>query len=372
MASVASHGRKPFSPQTVFTGSLLPAPTNPGDIAASPGCGWSHNSSFKPTPHRGVNSVLYATLHAVAAPLWVGLTQALARNYQTMKILYLSRTDEKTDVLGFMLERIAGELNHEFIELDSEGASEKDYLALLVSTIESVDLIVANVSGQGANISMEVGAALFSRKPLLPVFQSDKDSPGSLMLSLQHVAYKSSDLAKDVSDRLKRYIEGLSAADNSTTTTTVPPTIRHKVFISYSHADRNHLDRLLVHLKPIERAEKIEMWSDIQIRTGDRWKSEIEEALNRATIAVLLLSADFMASDFITKNELPPLLKNAEEKGTRIIPLIVKPCRFLREPMLSQFQSANIPSRPLVLLDHGQQEEILDLVATEVERHVAV
>ena len=77
LASAASHGRKPFSPQTAFTGSLLPAPTNPGDIAASPGFGWSHNSSFKPTPHRGVNSVLYATLHAVAAPLRVGLTQAL-------------------------------------------------------------------------------------------------------------------------------------------------------------------------------------------------------------------------------------------------------------------------------------------------------
>ena len=77
LASVASHGRRPFSLQTAFTGSLLPAPTNPGDIAASPGFAWSHNSSFKPTPHRGVNSVLYATLHAVAAPLWVGLTQAL-------------------------------------------------------------------------------------------------------------------------------------------------------------------------------------------------------------------------------------------------------------------------------------------------------
>ena len=77
LASAASHGRRPLSPQTAFTGSLLPAPTNPGDITASPGFGWSHNSSFKPTPHRGGNSVLYATLHAVAAPLWVGLTPAL-------------------------------------------------------------------------------------------------------------------------------------------------------------------------------------------------------------------------------------------------------------------------------------------------------
>ena len=77
LASVANHGRKPLSPRTAFTGSLPSAPTNPGDSLASPCFGWSHNSSFKPTPHRGVNSVLYATLHAVAAPLRVGLTQAL-------------------------------------------------------------------------------------------------------------------------------------------------------------------------------------------------------------------------------------------------------------------------------------------------------
>ena len=77
LASVVSHDRRPFSLHRVFTGSLLLAPTNPRDTAASPGFGWSHNSSFKPTPHRGVNSVLYATLHAVAAPLRVGLTQAL-------------------------------------------------------------------------------------------------------------------------------------------------------------------------------------------------------------------------------------------------------------------------------------------------------
>ena len=76
-ASVASHGRKPFSPQTVFTGSRLSAPTNPGDITASPGFWWSHNSSSKPTPCRGVGRVLYATLHASAAPPRVGLTQAL-------------------------------------------------------------------------------------------------------------------------------------------------------------------------------------------------------------------------------------------------------------------------------------------------------
>ena len=79
LASVANHGRKPFSPQTAFTGSLLPAPTNPGDITAPPGFGWSHNSSFKPTPCRGVSRVLCATLAHVRRPATGRLNSGVRR-----------------------------------------------------------------------------------------------------------------------------------------------------------------------------------------------------------------------------------------------------------------------------------------------------
>ena len=82
----------------------------------------------------------------------------------------------------------------------------------------------------------------------------------------------------------------------------------------------------------------------------------------------LLVSADFLASDFITDNELPPLLKNAEERGTRILPLIVKPCRFARDKNLRHFQAINDPKQPLALLSPGEQEILYDQVAAEVER----
>jgi hypothetical protein len=91
----------------------------------------------------------------------------------------------------------------------------------------------------------------------------------------------------------------------------------------------------------------------------------------RAHAAVLLVSADFMASEFIANNELPPLLRNAEERGTRIIPLLVKPSRFARDASLKHFQAANDPKNPLVLLPHGEQERVLDGVAEEVERWMA-
>ncbi len=52
-----------------------------------------------------------------------------------------------------------------------------------------------------------------------------------------------------------------------------------------------------------------------KIKAGDKWKEKIERALEKSAIAILLISADFLASDFIVDNELPPLLKSAEGKG---------------------------------------------------------
>lgn len=139
-----------------------------------------------------------------------------------------------------------------------------------------------------------------------------------------------------------------------------------RIFISYSHADAPCLDRLLVHLKPIERRSTILCWSDKRIRPGDRWKKEIAENIDGAAVALLLVSADFLASDFVVKHELPPLLIKAEASGTRIIPVIVKPCGFLREETLSSFQSMNDPASPLLGLPLIEQERVYDSIAGEI------
>ncbi len=139
-----------------------------------------------------------------------------------------------------------------------------------------------------------------------------------------------------------------------------------KLFISYSHADKQCLERLLVHLRPLERAKLIATWSDTRMRTGDKWREEIQKNIDEAAIAILLVSADFLASDFISNNELPPLLMAAEARGVRILPVVLKPCGFSRDRVLSSFQCANDPKIPLLALGHIEQEALYDQIADEV------
>lgn len=148
------------------------------------------------------------------------------------------------------------------------------------------------------------------------------------------------------------------------------PEPRAKVFISYSRVDAPWLERLKVHLKPLEREGLIEAWDDTRLKAGMRWRSEIDAALKVANVAVLLISPDFLASDFISENELPPLLKAAEERGVVILPLILRPSRFERTKELAQFQAFNSPSQPLAGMPEHEQDEVLLKVGERIEELV--
>ncbi len=142
---------------------------------------------------------------------------------------------------------------------------------------------------------------------------------------------------------------------------------RTKIFVSYSHAEAEWLKRLQVHLKPLERAGIIAWWDDTRILPSMVWRDEIEKALATAHIGVLLVSADFVASDFIANHELPDLLAAAQDRGLTILSLIVGPSRFKRMPELSRFQAVNDPDRPLMGLPKVEQEAELLKLANRIE-----
>jgi hypothetical protein len=135
------------------------------------------------------------------------------------------------------------------------------------------------------------------------------------------------------------------------------------IFISYSRRDMRWLNRLLIHLKPFERCGLITPWSDKEIAAGQDWRREINKALDSAAVAVLLISADFMASDFIATSELPPLLQKAKNNGITIIPVIISPSAWTDLEELNWLQSLNANDRPLLGRKKLEQEEVLKKVA---------
>lgn len=146
-----------------------------------------------------------------------------------------------------------------------------------------------------------------------------------------------------------------------------PPASRQQVFISYAHEDAKWLKRLQTHLKPLEQAGKIDRWDDTRINPGMKWREEIQQALARAKVAVLLVSDAFLASDFITKHELPSLLKAAERDGALVLSVILSPCRFERTPELSQFQAINDPSSTLEDMNPPKWKRVLVEVSNQIE-----
>jgi len=145
-------------------------------------------------------------------------------------------------------------------------------------------------------------------------------------------------------------------------------TQRNQLFISYSHHDRRWLDRLQIHLRPLVRDAAVDLWDDTKIQPGAQWHDEIARALSRARIAILLVSADFLASDYVAQYELPSLLESARDDGAVILPVIVSASGYTRTKDLASFQAVNDPKQPLNSLPEPEQEAVFAKVAESVEQ----
>lgn len=150
-----------------------------------------------------------------------------------------------------------------------------------------------------------------------------------------------------------------------------------QVFICYAHKDQLFLDRLLMHLAPLE--DEISVWSDQKLEIGDRWDDEIKATLPQVKAAILLVSPAFLASKYIKNSELPVLLHRAQEDGVKILPIILSPCMFeeakfkFPDPKtgpevlsLSVFQAANSLKNPVNSLPEHEQDALFLKLAQRV------
>ena len=145
--------------------------------------------------------------------------------------------------------------------------------------------------------------------------------------------------------------------------------MRSSAFISYSHRDAKWLEKLQTMLAPMVRGG-LKIWSDEQIKPGSLWRDEIEAALADAKVAVLLVTPNFLASEFITSKELPHLLKAAEQEGLKILWIPVEYCLY-EYTDIEKYQSVHPPTRPLSALKPAEVNAALMAICKAIAEAMA-
>src|SRR5574340_465426 len=98
-----------------------------------------------------------------------------------------------------------------------------------------------------------------------------------------------------------------------------------KIFFCYAHEDEPLLSKLKTHLKPLQRMGLIDVWHDRDISAGMKWEEEINKHLNEANIILLLVSPDFMDSDYCYGKEMQRALARDQRGEAGVIPVILRP-----------------------------------------------
>ncbi len=121
-----------------------------------------------------------------------------------------------------------------------------------------------------------------------------------------------------------------------------------KVFISYSHKDETFREQLTTHLKPLERQRLIDIWYDETLDPGKLWADRINQELDEADIILLLISADYLAQDFLYNIEMRRAMERHDSGDTVIVPVILRPVNWEGAPF-ARLQALPDDGRPVTL-----------------------
>lgn len=123
------------------------------------------------------------------------------------------------------------------------------------------------------------------------------------------------------------------------------PSASRSVFVSYSHKDERYRQRLDISLVQLQRNHLISIWYDKKILPGQEWDREIDTNLENADIILLLISPDFLASDFAYSQEMLRAVERHQAGSATVVPIIVRPSDWQDSPVgaLQALPSAGRP-----------------------------
>ncbi|GHO82976.1 FxSxx-COOH system tetratricopeptide repeat protein [Dictyobacter formicarum] len=139
------------------------------------------------------------------------------------------------------------------------------------------------------------------------------------------------------------------------------------VFLSYAHEDEPLRDELMKHLSSLERQGLISTWFDRKVVPGTDWARTIDERLNRASIILLLVSSDFLASDYCYQVEMKRALARNQAGQARVIPVILRPADW-KGALFSHLQV--LPTDAKAITTWSNRDEAFVDVVTGIRRAI--
>ncbi len=141
---------------------------------------------------------------------------------------------------------------------------------------------------------------------------------------------------------------------------------RNQIFIGYTDEDEVWLDRLMLMLKPFLAKTGLNIWSNKSIEAGETIESEIQTALESAKVAVLLVSAEFLADDSTWKRELPYCIEAAHKDELELLWIPVRASAY-QDTELVEFRAVHNPERPLNSLSESDKDQALLDIAERIK-----
>jgi hypothetical protein len=142
------------------------------------------------------------------------------------------------------------------------------------------------------------------------------------------------------------------------------------VFISYSSADEREKEALLAHLGGLQQAGLIKTWSDDQISAGADWQKAIQQAIAQTRVAILLITANFLSSEFIMEREIPTLISRQQKGELVIFPIIARACAWKEIAWLQKLKVRPQHGLPIWRNGGSHADEELSAIAEEIARLV--
>ena len=141
---------------------------------------------------------------------------------------------------------------------------------------------------------------------------------------------------------------------------------KQTVFISYSHEDEACKEQLVTHLGVLKHAVKPVIWHDRCIDAGKKWDDEIRRNMTCASVAILLISPNFLNSDYIREKEVSYLRERQKQEQLTIVPFIIRDCAWEQVEWLRSLQVLPPNGRPVLDGDNRQQNRDMKQLVEEI------